>query len=85
MLQVAATFVAAILAGAMAQHISDEMKGPHAEAAAKASAQAAKAAQSGDPEAAAKAVIAAALAVSNGANGSTGVSKVIRSRMCNIV
>ncbi|XP_072026799.1 uncharacterized protein [Amphiura filiformis] len=84
--KVAATFVAAILAGAMAQYISEEIKGPGAEAAAKASAQAAKAAQSGDPEAAAKAVIAAALAVTNGPNnGNNGASKITRSRMCSIV
>ena len=83
-MQVAATYVAAILAGAMAQYISEEMKGPNAEAAAKASAQAAMAAQTGDPEAAARAVIAAAQAVDK-SNENTGIAKITRSKFCIIV
>ena len=86
--QVASTFIAAILAGAMAQYIAEEIQGPGAEAATKASAEVAKAAQSGDPEAAAKAVVAAAQAVLAGAaeGGKGGRGRVNgRSRLCVII
>ncbi|XP_022098874.1 malignant fibrous histiocytoma-amplified sequence 1-like [Acanthaster planci] len=96
--KVAASFVAAILAGAVAQLITEQsrtedrgrtlMEKEAKHAAALASARAAQAAQSGNAEAAAMAVVAAAQAMDNAMlvrkKGSKGTT-MIKSRMCTIM
>ena len=97
--QVAASFVAAVLANSMAQFITERSKadnyGPPMEREAKqaavlASARAAQAAQSGNPEAAAMAVVAASQAIENAMlnkkrSGHKNSSAMIKSRMCIIM
>ncbi|XP_033647830.1 uncharacterized protein LOC117307250 [Asterias rubens] len=97
--KVAASFVAAVLANSMAQFITERSKadnyGPPMEREAKqaavlASARAAQAAQSGNPEAAAMAVVAASQAIENAMlnkkrSGHKNSSAMIKSRMCIIM
>lgn len=100
--QVAKAFVAVVLAESMARyisqhesnncpngHVGDEPDNSTArKAAAKASAQAARAAQSGDPEAAAKAVIAAVKAVddvNNNKKAKTRIKSPNKSKFCVIL
>ncbi|XP_038062221.1 uncharacterized protein LOC119732661 [Patiria miniata] len=96
--KVAASFVAAVLAGAVAQLITEQsraddhghtlMEREAKHAAALASARAAQAAQSGNAEAAAMAVVAAAQAMDNAMlvrkKGNKGTA-MIKSRMCTIM
>ncbi len=93
----AASFVAAVLANAMAQFITERSKADNyghtlereaTQAAVLASARAAQAAQSGNPEAAAMAVVAAAQAIENAIVGKKRGHKnstMIKSRMCIIM
>ncbi|XP_071489366.1 uncharacterized protein [Diadema antillarum] len=95
--KVAKAFVAVVLAEAMARYIaqSEVTTNGHAgnksdarHAAARASAQAARAAQSGDPEAAAKAVIAAVKAVEDVTNpkkSRTRIRSPVKSKMCTVI